>query len=138
MIEIVQKVWGYEKIILNEPEYCFKELYLDAMKYCSYHYHKVKKETFIIKSGVVLLIVSGEKMILSAGMMVTIDRNTKHKFIGITDAVIMEISSRDDPVDSYRDNVSGVLSNVDYLSLCFEVYAQSPTAEEKASLKWRN
>ena len=55
-IKHVPKGWGYEKWIVNTDLYCGKLLFIEAGKRCSWHYHKLKDETFYIQSGEVLLI----------------------------------------------------------------------------------
>ena len=50
-MKIVQKGWGYEKWICNSEKYCGKLLFFNAGKKCSYHYHKIKDETFYVQSG---------------------------------------------------------------------------------------
>ena len=54
-IELVHKGWGFEKWIVNNEEYCGKLLYFVKGKKCSYHYHKIKDETFYVQSGKILL-----------------------------------------------------------------------------------
>ena len=48
-IEIHPKGWGYEKWIVNNDLYCGKVLFFERGKKCSWHYHKVKDETFYVK-----------------------------------------------------------------------------------------
>ena len=50
-MKIVQKGWGYEKWICNSEMYCGKLLFFNAGMKCSYHYHKIKDETFYVQSG---------------------------------------------------------------------------------------
>ena len=47
----VSKGWGYEDWIVNKKEYCGKILFIKKGKRCSWHYHKLKDETFYIQSG---------------------------------------------------------------------------------------
>ena len=54
-INFVPKGWGFEKWIVNTEEYCGKLLYFAKGKKCSWHYHKLKDETFYIQSGKILL-----------------------------------------------------------------------------------
>ena len=54
-IEIHPKGWGYEKWIVNNDLYCGKVLFFERGKKCSWHYHKVKDETFYVQSGEILL-----------------------------------------------------------------------------------
>ncbi|BCU98886.1 MAG: hypothetical protein CM15mV24_1110 [Bellamyvirus sp.] len=50
-IKHVPKGWGYEKWIVNTEEYCGKLLFFNEGKRCSWHYHKLKDETFYLQSG---------------------------------------------------------------------------------------
>ena len=52
---IVHKGWGHEKWIVNKSEYCGKVLFFEAGKKCSFHYHKLKDETFYLQSGKIIL-----------------------------------------------------------------------------------
>ena len=47
----VDKGWGYEKWIVNKPQYCGKLLWFEGGKKCSFHYHVKKDETFYLQSG---------------------------------------------------------------------------------------
>jgi quercetin dioxygenase-like cupin family protein len=51
----VQKVWGAEEIIINDPAagYCGKILWLEAGHAGSLHYHSVKHETMLCLEGLV-------------------------------------------------------------------------------------
>ena len=50
-IKFVPKGWGHEKWIVNNDEYCGKLLFFEEGKRCSWHYHKIKDETFYLQSG---------------------------------------------------------------------------------------
>ena len=54
-IEIHPKGWGHEKWIVNTDKYCGKILFFEEGKQCSWHYHKLKDETFYVQSGEILL-----------------------------------------------------------------------------------
>lgn len=47
----VPKGWGYERWIVNNEKYCGKLLYFAKSRKCSFHYHKLKDETFYLQSG---------------------------------------------------------------------------------------
>lgn len=96
---IVPKSWGEEHIIVND-EYCGKLLMLREGKQCSYHYHKVKKETFYPLWGKVLLTVEGEEFELKEAY--TLEPYAKHRFMGLTNATILEISTHHDDADTVR------------------------------------
>ena len=51
LVKHVPKGWGYEKWIVNNEKYCGKLLFFEKGKKCSWHYHKLKHETFYLHSG---------------------------------------------------------------------------------------
>lgn len=53
--EFRQKGWGFEDWLCNSPKYCGKLLFVKKGKKCSWHFHKVKDETFYVHSGEILL-----------------------------------------------------------------------------------
>ncbi len=53
--KFVSKRWGYEIWIENNKDYCGKHLHVMPDHWCSFHYHKNKKETFYVISGELLL-----------------------------------------------------------------------------------
>lgn len=101
-VSVVSKVWGYEKWLENNPKYCTKLLSLNKGYQCSLHYHKVKDETFLVTSGHVRLELGGEVLHLRAGGFVRVPPGTKHRFTGLEDSIIMEVSTYHDEADSYR------------------------------------
>ena len=104
--KIVKKVWGYEKIIVNK-NYCGKKLVLGRGYRCSIHQHKEKDEVFYIIRGKVLMTIGEEQFIMYPEDSVHVPPNTWHNFTGLTDAQIIEFSSKDKVKDSYRKDVSG-------------------------------
>ena len=54
-LHVVPKGWGFEKWIVNNEKYCGKILYFVKDRKCSFHYHKLKTETFYIQSGKIIL-----------------------------------------------------------------------------------
>ena len=107
----VKKVWGSEFWVVNCDKYCGKFLYLDKGATSSYHYHKEKQETFSILRGQIKLTIEGrDYMLYPFSESVTIMPNQKHKFFGITDAKILEVSTQHNDKDVYRleESKSGV------------------------------
>jgi len=107
----VPKVWGSELWLVNEPEYCGKLLFLDKGATCSYHRHPVKKETFYALVGQVALTVDGRNYMLNPfSRPKTIQPGQLHQFHGITDAVIMEVSTHHEDTDVERisESVAGI------------------------------
>jgi len=104
----VPKVWGHEIWMANTDSYCGKELILKKGKRCSLHEHKDKDETFYIQKGRILMEVGKEIKVMVKGDSVRISPGTKHRFSGLDDAIIIEISTHHEDSDSYR--VEGQLS----------------------------
>ena len=102
------KMWGKEFWIVNNQDYCGKVLVLNQQHRCSIHYHKIKKETFFIISGRVLLEAGDNKIVLTQGMSLTIVPYMRHRFTGLDEvSEIIEFSSQHFEHDSYRDVESG-------------------------------
>lgn len=99
---MVPKVWGYEKWLENNEKYCCKLLSLNKGYQCSLHYHKDKDETFLVTSGHVRLELGDEVMHLRPGSFVRVPPGTHHRFAGIEDSVIIEVSTHHKEEDSYR------------------------------------
>lgn len=76
-LKIVPKGWGFEKWIVNNEKYCGKILYMVKDYKCSWHYHKLKDETFYVQSGKIILYYSttdtdikrANKVVLSQGII---------------------------------------------------------------------
>ena len=103
----VKKKWGHEKIIINCKEYCGKLLYIDKGAQCSLHMHPVKKETFYVLRGLVDISIDGKRyIVVSHDRPKTILPGTYHQFMGITDAVILEISTHHEDDDCIRKSES--------------------------------
>ncbi len=109
-IKRVEKAWGSEVWIVNCEEYCGKLLYLTKDAESSLHYHPKKKETFYCLQGQVGLQVNDRGYQLNPfARPKTIMPGEKHQFLGITDAVIMEISTHHDDKDVVRITESRLL-----------------------------
>lgn len=107
--ETKDKVWGKEFWIVNNQDYCGKVLVLNQQYRCSMHYHKIKKETFFVASGYVLLEYDpAQRIILTPGMSITIKPFQRHRFTGLAPvSEIIEFSSQHFEDDSYREEPSG-------------------------------
>ena len=108
----VQKVWGNEKWIVNTEKYCGKLLTVNPGKHCSWHFHKIKDETFFIQAGEALIeygydtdIVKCEKVILKPGDSFYVPVGLIHRFTCISesdDLQLFEFSTQHFDTDSYR------------------------------------
>jgi mannose-6-phosphate isomerase-like protein (cupin superfamily) len=114
--ETKEKVWGKEFWIVNNENYCGKVLVLNQQHRCSIHYHKLKKETFFVVSGKILLECALEKkLVLTPGMSVTIEQYQGHRFTGLAPiSEIVEFSSQHFEHDSYREKPSGKVSDEEW------------------------
>lgn len=107
--DIHPKGWGYEKWIVNKPEYCGKLLFIQKDKKVSWHYHILKDETFYIQSGSIVLLYSEEddiesanKTVLNKGDSFHIPRKLRHRMIALEDTELFEFSTQHFETDSYR------------------------------------
>jgi len=108
-IKFVPKGWGFEKWIVNKPEYCGKLLFFKKGKRCSWHYHKIKDETFYIQSGKLSVkfsdeddILSAEEIILCKGDNFHVYRGLRHQMTALEDTELFEFSTQHFDSDSHR------------------------------------
>jgi mannose-6-phosphate isomerase-like protein (cupin superfamily) len=106
-IKKVPKVWGHEIWMANTSLYCGKKLILKRGKRSSLHYHKKKDETFYIDEGKILMECGNKIKVMKKGELIRIKPNTKHRFSGLENSVIIEISTYHQEADSYRNTQSG-------------------------------
>ena len=105
----VPKGWGYEKWIVNNEDYCGKILFFVKGMKCSWHYHKIKRETFYVHSGSIILLYSFEnsleiadEIILKKGDKFDIPVGLRHQMIALEDTELFEFSTQHLEQDSYR------------------------------------
>ena len=105
----VSKGWGFERWIINKEEDCGKLLYFFKGKMCSWHYHKIKDETFYIQSGKIKLLWSYEddisnanETILEKGDRWHVKIGQRHRMIALEDTELFEFSTQHFDEDSYR------------------------------------
>ena len=103
-IKIVPKGWGYEKWIVNTDEYCGKLLHFIKGKKCSWHYHKLKDETFYLQEGKLLVKYSDEatEIILERGDKFHVYRGLRHQMFAMEDTDMFEFSTQHFDSDSHR------------------------------------
>ena len=107
--EIHPKGWGHEKWIYNSEAYCGKFLVFQANKKCSWHFHKIKDETFHLIEGKVLVKYSFEDSLenaecieLEIGDSFNVPPGLRHQMIALEDSIMLEISTTHFEEDSYR------------------------------------
>ena len=108
-MKFVKKGWGYEKWIVNKPEYCGKLLYFMRDKRCSWHYHKLKDEHFYINKGSVKILYGDHKNInlatsetLKQGDVFHVPVGLIHRLIALEDTEVFEFSTQHFDEDSIR------------------------------------
>jgi mannose-6-phosphate isomerase-like protein (cupin superfamily) len=108
-IKFVSKGWGFEKWIVNSDKYCGKLLYFAKGRKCSWHYHKVKDETFYIQSGQIILFYGydndinfAEKKVLRQGDKFHVPVGLRHRMYALQDTELFEFSTEHFEEDSIR------------------------------------
>ena len=108
-IKIVPKGWGHEKWIVNNEKYCGKLLFIEKNKRCSWHYHKIKDETFYLQSGLISLyygfdedIGKAEMIVLEPGDKFHVPVGLKHQMVALLDSELFEFSTQHFDSDSHR------------------------------------
>lgn len=102
-VKITSTGWGDEIEVHNDHGYCGKVLNIKKGHKCSLHYHMEKYETFYVLSGIIKMNLSfdlrSEEVIMHQGDSIDIPRQVLHKFEGLADAVVLEISTQDSGED---------------------------------------
>ena len=108
-LHVVPKGWGFEKWIVNNEKYCGKLLYFIKDRKCSWHYHKIKDETFYIQSGKLLLYYGwheetslSSSIVLKKGDYFHRPVGLKHQMQALEDTELFEFSTQHFDEDSYR------------------------------------
>ena len=108
-IKIVPKGWGYEKWICNTEEYCGKLLHIIKGKQCSWHFHKLKDETFYLQEGKLLVKYSdtddrekAKELIMERGDKFHVYRGLRHQMFALEDSDLFEFSTQHFDSDSNR------------------------------------
>jgi len=108
-IKFVPKGWGFEKWIVNNEQYCGKLLYFAQGRKCSWHYHKLKDETFYIQSGCIELLYSTDDdielaniVLLKKGDNFHIYPGLRHQMIALEATELFEFPTQHFDEDSYR------------------------------------
>jgi rfaE bifunctional protein kinase chain/domain len=113
-VEVVPKVWGFEKWLENNDKYCSKLLSLNKGYQCSLHSHKVKDEMFLITKGHVRLELGDKVLHLRENNYIRIPPGTVHRFTGMENSEILEISTHHEEADTNRFEESKKINLGDY------------------------
>jgi mannose-6-phosphate isomerase-like protein (cupin superfamily) len=93
------KVWGYDQLLVEEPEYCLRKLYVERLASCSLHMHGKIKETLYLEYGYILLEHNGNTVPMEPGMSVTIGPGEMHRIKAMEPSLLFEISTGRNDVD---------------------------------------
>jgi len=95
--KVVEKPWGKEIWIADEPEYGGKIIEIKKGYSTSVHYHKEKKETIYVDKGVLKVRSGSHEFLVREGEGITIEPNTVHQLIAVEDVRLIEVSTQ--PLD---------------------------------------
>ena len=105
----VPKGWGWERWIVNCPQYCGKLLFFKKGKKCSWHFHKKKDEVFYLQSGLMKVrysdgddISSCKEILLKPGENFHVYTGLRHQMEAIEDSELFEFSTEHFDSDSHR------------------------------------
>ena len=108
-VRIVAKGWGREVWIANNDLYCGKILEIRKGKRCSLHFHKLKVESFYLRSGRLKVKIKEaedagqfEEFELTAGECMDVPRGLIHQMEALEDAELLEFSTQHFDSDSHR------------------------------------
>ncbi len=102
----IENYFKYGAAILNyiNREYCKKLIILLPGQYHPVHYHIKKEETFQVLYGEMTVNLDGNKIALSPGEIVVVERNKKHSFYSKTGCIFEEISTTHYKNDSFYED----------------------------------
>ena len=106
----VNKGWGHELIFADTKDYCGKLLVFDKKgKKFSMHFHDKKDETWYVYKGsfkisyIITDTAETKEVILNTADIWHNERLSLHQLMSLEDdSIIFEVSTHDDPEDSYR------------------------------------
>ena len=108
-VHVEPKGWGREVWIANNPLYCGKILEIRKGRKCSLHYHKLKTESFYLRSGKLRVRVKEspeneltEEFDLTPGDCMDVPPGLVHQMEALEDAELFEFSTQHFDSDSYR------------------------------------
>jgi mannose-6-phosphate isomerase-like protein (cupin superfamily) len=91
--EVTQKPWGHERILAKTDKYVVKEIFVKQGHRLSEQYHKKKVETMFLIYGTAWLLVGAVGSNMTPLLPVYIPAKTIHRLAGVTDCLIVEVSS---------------------------------------------
>jgi quercetin dioxygenase-like cupin family protein len=107
--EVHIKGWGAELWVVNNNLYCGKILKFNKGEKCSYHFHKLKDETFYLSVGKMIIrhspnedIDEADTFIMMPGDTFYVPPGLIHQMEALEDSELVEFSTQHFESDSYR------------------------------------
>ena len=96
----VEKPWGYEELVECNDKYVVKKLFMKQGHKCSLQYHKLKKETIVVLTGTLKILVGAtvdnlEDKLYTTGDNITIEPYMVHRMEAVDDCLYMETSTNE-------------------------------------------
>jgi len=92
-MEKIDKVWGWEEIIIKTPFYVMKYLCISAGKRLSLQYHREKTETLLLLCGKVFYILGDDKGYLNKKLPLHIPAGIIHRLEAKRFSIVLEVST---------------------------------------------
>jgi len=89
----VSKPWGHESWLCENDIYAAKILHINKGARLSLQYHKVKKETLYLHTGVCKITVGDRTVLMGPGEVWEIPPGTIHRLEAINESEIFEVST---------------------------------------------
>jgi len=105
---MVKKGWGHELIFHSDDDYCGKILHFNKDAEFSMHYHMDKRETWYLLKGAMIFkyidpkTAEHHQSLFKQGQTMIINRGMVHQLVALEESDIIEVSTPDNPEDSYR------------------------------------
>jgi mannose-6-phosphate isomerase-like protein (cupin superfamily) len=113
-VKFVAKGWGREIWIANNELYCGKILEIKKGKRCSWHFHKLKTESFYLRRGFLRVRVSEspdsgivDEFEMRAGECMDVPQGLVHQMQALEDSELFEFSTQHFDSDSHRLSPGG-------------------------------
>ncbi|HLD82174.1 MAG TPA: phosphomannose isomerase type II C-terminal cupin domain [Patescibacteria group bacterium] len=108
--DIVEKPWGWYKVLAQRPSYQVKELLVYPGHQLSYQSHKKRTEFWMIMRGTGKVMLNGMVQTVSSGQRISVECGMKHRIsnTGDNDLVFIEIQTGEyfgeDDIVRYEDD----------------------------------
>lgn len=105
-VKHVEKYWGYMTTIFEDENHSVKRIFMKAGTQSSMEFHLKKREMYFIESGELRLGIrigraKNKSLLLKKGDVFHIEPGLMHMRIAPVDCVIIEVSTKDDDLDSH-------------------------------------